>query len=315
MMLLLWILIALLILTLTAAYCCYWIAFYNPEKRHGDPVYIPGGNDYKVIGPYLKQLCEDLEAKPYERVYTMSFDGLRLSARYYHVADGAPLQIQFHGYRGSGIRDFCGGNMLATKAGFNTLLVDQRAHGSSQGNTMTFGIKERYDCVSWVNFARERFGVDTQILLAGISMGAATVLMASQLELPKNVKGIVADCAYTSPKAIICKVIGDMKLPPKLIYPLVVLGARLFGHFSLEESSAVEAVRHAKVPILLVHGEKDKFVPCAMSVQIYEACASRKKLELYPDAGHGISFALDEPRYEKMLHNFAKSCITGYSSK
>lgn len=306
---LIWVGIGLTALIVAAAYCCYWMAFYNPESRHQEVAYDITENNDSGIGPRLKQLCRDLEAEPYERVFIQSRDGLRLSARYYHVADGAPLQIQFHGYRGSGIRDFCGGNMLARKAGFNTLLVDQRAHGMSQGNTMTFGIKERFDCLDWVNYAVDRFGKDTQIILAGISMGAATVLMASELDLPGNVKGIIADCPYSSPGAIIRKVIRDMKIPPWLGYPFVALGGLVFGGFKVWETSAVDAVKKARVPILLVHGAADKFVPSFMSREIYEACASDKFLELYQNAGHGLSFVLDEQRYERMLERFAKFCL------
>lgn len=304
-----WLAAGLLLLIVGVAYCCYWMAFYNPESRHKDAAYVSTGNHYSGISPRLKQLYQDLEAEAYERVYMMSYDGLRLSARYYHVRDGAPLQIQFHGYRGSGIRDFCGGNMLARKAGFNTLLVDQRAHGQSQGSTMTFGIKERFDCVDWVNYSLDRFGRDTQIILAGISMGAATVLMASELDLPENVKGIIADCPYSSPGAIIRKVIRDMKIPPSVTYPFVVLGGLIFGRFKVWEASAVEAVKNTNIPILLAHGASDKFVPSSMSREIYEACCSEKYLELYPEAGHGLSFVYDEDRYEKMLERFVDFCL------
>lgn len=142
----------------------------------------------------------------FESVFITSFDGVKLYARYYHVRDGAPLQIQFHGYRGSALLDFCGGNKLAREIGHNTLVVDQRAHGKSGGNTITFGINERYDCLSCINYAVERSGKETPIFLSGVSMDAATVLMASELNLPDNVIGIIADSPYSSPEEIIRKV-------------------------------------------------------------------------------------------------------------
>lgn len=305
----LWIILSVVfVLILVLSYCCYWIAFYNPESRHRDPVIVPPGAQYEQEGERIKQLMGEMDRIPYERVYITSRDGLRLSAKYYHISDEAPLQIQFHGYRGSGIRDFCGGNKLARDMGHNTLVVDQRAHGESGGRTMTFGIKERFDCLDWVNYANERFGGDRRIFLSGVSMGAATVLMASELDLPSNVLGIIADCGYSSPGAIIRKVCRDIRIPPALGYPFVVLGGLIYGHFKIWESDAVRAVANGKVPVLLIHGEDDKFVPCDMSRQIYGACREPKFLETFPGAGHGISYMTDTSRYEKIVRDFLNFC-------
>ena len=208
----------------------------------------------------LSLICE-LDGIPFEPVTITAFDGVQLCGRYYHVRDGAPVQIELHGYRGNALRDFCGGNKLAREAGMNTLLVDERANGRSGGRTITFGVKERRDCLSWIECANSRFG-PVPIFLAGVSMGAATVLMAAGLPLPANVAGIIADCPYSSPEAIIRKVCReDMHLPPALLMPFVRLAARLFGRFRLDGASAVEAARDTGIPILLLHGEDDRFVP------------------------------------------------------
>lgn len=249
---------------------------------------------------------EQLKEITAEDVFINSFDGLKLHGRYYHVKDGAPLDIQFHGYNGNAMRDFCGGNKISRESGHNSLLIDQRAHGMSQGKTISFGINERKDCLSWVRYAVERFGEDTEIVLSGVSMGAATVLMASDLGLPKNVKAIVADCGYSSPKAIINKVMRDSGLPDKLMYPFVWLGAMVFGKFNLTESSAVSAVPESDVPILIIHGGADDFVPCYMAEEIYKACRSEKKLLIVPGAGHGMSYLVDKDLYEKTVKDFIK---------
>lgn len=242
----------------------------------------------------MLSLIREMDEIPYEAVTISAYDGTKLAARYYHVRDGAPLQLQFHGYKGSALRDFCGGNKLARESGQNTLVVDQRAHGKSCGTTITFGIRERLDCLSWVEYANHRFGPDTPIFLSGVSMGAATVLMASELEFPANVVGIIADCPYSSPEAIIRKVCReDMHLPPVLVMLFIRLGARLFGHFDLKETSAVQAVRNTNIPILLLHGEDDRFVPCDMSREIFDACLSYKIRKSFPGAGHGLSYIVD----------------------
>ena len=191
------IIIAALILTAAAiSYYAYRKAFLSDRKRQEDwDGFIRRAGEE---GPQVRELMEQLKEITAEDVFINSFDGLKLHGRYYHVKDGAPLDIQFHGYNGNAMRDFCGGNKISRESGHNSLLIDQRAHGMSQGKTISFGINERKDCLSWVRYAVERFGEDTEIVLSGVSMGAATVLMASDLGLPKNVKAIVC-LLYTSP--------------------------------------------------------------------------------------------------------------------
>lgn len=299
------IIIAALILTAAAlSYYAYRKAFLSDRKRQEDwDGFIRRAGEE---GPQVRELMEQLKGITAEDVFINSFDGLKLHGRYYHVKDGAPLDIQFHGYNGNAMRDFCGGNKISRESGHNSLLIDQRAHGMSRGKTISFGINERKDCLSWVRYAVERFGEDTEIVLSGVSMGAATVLMASDLGLPKNVKAIVADCGYSSPKAIINKVMRDSGLPDKLMYPFVWLGAMVFGKFNLTESSAVSAVSESDVPILIIHGGADDFVPCYMAEEIYKACRSEKKLLIVPGAGHGMSYLVDKDLYEKTVKDFTK---------
>lgn len=305
----------LLLLSVLIAWYSYRTAFYSPEKRKEDDYAIPRGEQYEKERQRMLSLIRQMDEIPYEAVTISAQDGTKLAARYYHVRDGAPLQIQFHGYRGTAVRDFCGGNKLAREAGQNTLVVDQRAHGKSGGTTITFGIRERMDCLCWAEYANQRFGSDTPIFLSGVSMGAATVLMASELELPTNVIGIIADCPYSSPEAIIRKVCReDMHLPPALVMPFIRLGARLFGHFDLKEASAVQAVRNTNVPILLLHGEDDRFVPCNMSREIFDACTGEKTRITFPGAGHGLSYIVDTETYSEAVSRFVDQCLQNYRS-
>jgi len=303
------ILLTLLLLVLGAAYYTFRIAFYNPEKKKLLPCPPMDGPQYEAYRTKMTQWRKELEELPFEAITVTSFDGTVLFGRYYHIKDGAPLQLQFHGYRGCGSRDFCGGNKLARESGHNTLIVDQRAQGRSGGNVITFGIREREDCLSWVNYAAKRFG-DIPIFLSGVSMGAATVLMAAELPMPDQVVGIMADSAYTSPAAIIQKVAKDMGFPPKAAFPLICLGAKLFGGFSVTACSAEQAVRHASLPILLIHGGDDRFVPCEMSREIAAACTAPITFAEFPDAGHGISLLVDYDRYESLVSRFVADCLS-----
>lgn len=280
----------------------YYIAFYSPRKDRRKDTDLPDTDQYRVFREENLQRIQRLRTEPHEEVSIRSFDGLTLTGKFYHRQEDAPVALCFHGWRGSGIRDFCGGAFSLMELGFNVLLVDQRAQGGSDGRTITFGIKERFDCLEWVRFIASRFGSETDVCLYGVSMGAATVLMAAGLGLPENVRCVVADCPYSSPKAIIQKVCTDMKIPPAIAYPFVALGARLFGAFSLSSVSTEEEVRKATVPILVIHGTDDRFVPCSMS----ESFTSNPHVqrETFPGAGHGLSFLVDRPRYEKLIRDF-----------
>lgn len=256
----------------------------------------------------MLQLIYDFEALAFEEVWIKSFDGLKLYGRYYHTQDKAPLQIQCHGYRGTAMRDFCGGSRLGRLAGHNLLVIDQRAHGKSQGHSICFGIKERYDCLSWIEYACQRFGSDTPIILSGVSMGAATVIMAAGLKLPDNVKGVVADCPYSSPYEIIKKVCKDKHFPTFIAMPLLCAAARLFAGFSLKSASPIDSLKSAHIPILIIHGEADRFVPCQMSRDL-AATSSMVRLASFPDAGHGLSFIEDYDRYKKLCNEFFSEII------
>jgi fermentation-respiration switch protein FrsA (DUF1100 family) len=155
-----------------------------------------------------------------------------------------------------------------------------------------------------VDFAVNHFGPDVKIILTGISMGAATVLMAAGEELPQNVIGILADCGYSPPKAIMYKVMGDMKLPAKLCWPFVRWGAQIFGGFDPEENSPMEAMKKCRLPVIFFHGEDDGFVPCCMSREVFDACPTRKFILTVPGADHGLSYPVDMEGYLTALRDF-----------
>lgn len=301
--------ISALILLLVAAavlggsYYAYRLAFYSPaEGREKIPEIT--GKLYEAYKDLLTQMFREIIDRPYEPVTITSHDGLTLFGRYYHTADGAPLDIGFHGYRSCYVADFCGGSAMSIAQGHNLLLVDQRSHGKSQGKTITFGINERRDALSWVNYAIDRFGPETEICLYGVSMGGATVLMASGLDLPENVKGIIADCPYVKASDIIVDVGKKMKFPEWFTAPCAWLGARIYGGFNLYETDAVRAVTHTKVPILIIHGEDDTFVPAKMSALAQQANPDMVRRVTFPGAGHAMSYMVDTQRYWKIVKEF-----------
>ena len=305
-MLVIWSLLAIILLILIIAFICFYMAFFVPKHSPIaiDDYRIPEGEIYEPFRDQMVNWMKEVRAMPHRDFYITSFDGLILHGKFYECTPGAPIELMFHGYRGNGDRDLCGGVQRCFQLGRSCLMVDQRASGSSQGHVITFGIKEHRDCLSWIDFMVEHFGKDVKIILTGISMGATTVLLAAGHPLPEQVKGVLADCGFSSAKSIIHSVIQQLKLPPKLVYPFIRLGARLFGGFNLEEETALEAIKKATVPVIFFHGETDAFVPAYMSQENYDACTSRKQLVTTPGAGHGLCYPIDPEGYLQALRDF-----------
>lgn len=297
----------LILLLLAVGWYAYKIAFYSPKKAHQQPPPPLEGTAFEPYREEIVRLYRQIRDRECEMVRITAFDGLTLSGRYYHVKDGAPLDIGFHGYRSSAFSDFAGGSEMSFAMGHNLLLVDQRAHGLSDGRTISFGIKERLDVLSWSKYAVDRFGPDVTIFLYGVSMGASTVLMAADLDLPDQVKAIVADCPYTSALDVILHVGKTNPLPQWLIRIAAIVGAAVYGGFDLLETDAARAVAGAKVPILIIHGEGDSFVPCAMSEAPALANSALVRRITFPGADHALSYLTDAERYRRIVEKFLAS--------
>ena len=300
------ILIILLLISLSIAYICFRMVFYVPRKSTSptDDFPLPEGKIYEPYHSLMRKWIEEARSFEYKDFYIKSFDGLTLHAKYFEYAPGAVIEIMFHGYRGSAERDLSGGIQRCFALGRNVLLVDQRTSCGSEGNVISFGINEHRDCLSWVDFAVKQFGPDAKFILTGISMGASTVLMAAGKELPPNVVGVLADCGFSSPKEIIKKCAKDLKLPANMLYPFVKLGARIYGHFNLEEYTPLEAMKTCKLPVIFFHGEDDVFVPCDMSRITYAACNAPKRLVTVKGAGHGLVYVVDNAGYFNAVCEF-----------
>ena len=299
-----------------AASVCHIRMFYSPPRcvPGEDEFDIPPGEIYEPYREDMIAWTKMIRAYPYKEYAIRSFDGLTLRAKLFVYKEGAPIELMFHGYKGCAERDLNGGVERCFKLGHSAMLIDHRGSGFSDGSVITFGILEVRDCFDWIDFAIREFGEDVRLILTGMSMGAATVMMASQGRnrdgvLPPQVQYILADCGYSSAKEIISKVMGEMGLPPALLYPCTKVGARLFGHFDLDETSPMEAVSRAKVPMVFAHGDADDFVPYDMSVRLHGACASaHKKLITIPGAGHGLAYPVGREDYVEALAEFKRDC-------
>ena len=296
---------------LTGAYAAYKYVFHFIDKRDENDIMLPKGEQYDPMHEKMYSLVREMQEIPYEQVYITSFDGTKLAGKYYHISDEAPLQIQFHGYHGTGLRDFCGGHKIAREMGHNILVIDERAHGKSEGKYVGFGVLDRYDLLEWIRYVNKRFDNGRKIFLFGTSMGATTVLMASGFkEVQDCVKGIIADCAFTSPNDIFSHVLKkDYHLPPFPIMNINNVMCKKTAGYTFTEYSTLDALKTNKIPVLFIHGKEDKFVPTWMSEKNYEAAVCEKELLMVDGAGHGSSCYENMSLYQETEKKFISKCL------
>lgn len=257
----------------------------------------------------LAEGAAELEGREHTVVSIKGHDDELLIGHYYTKPNAKRIVIAVHGWRSSWSRDFGIISRFFDELDCNVLYVEQRGQNASGGQYMTFGIHERYDCRGWVRWVNKTVNSEhLPIYLAGVSMGASTVLMASGQKLPDNVKGIISDCAFTSPHDIWAYVIKEkMRLTYRIrsyvVNDMLKRKAKIQEHYS-----TIDAMKENSVPVLFVHGTSDNLVPVDMTYRNYLACAARKTLLVVPGADHAISCYVDPDRYLAALREFFLEC-------
>ncbi|MCL2342324.1 MAG: alpha/beta hydrolase [Firmicutes bacterium] len=272
-----------------------WLLAQNRER-----VEIKAHDGIKLVGEYLPACHSERTPICHSERSEESF------------AESKITVLLMHGYRASATFMFGVAARLYHEMGLNILLVHERAHGLSGGYRVTFGVKERLDCRRWAEYLAGRLGEDSEIILSGGSMGAATVLMASGLDLPKQVRGVIADSGFTTPREIFTAVLSKRRnLFARAYVSALWPMARFLGGFDMDAASTLDAMRAGKLPVLLIHGDADRMVPCEMSRQNYEAGISvgrggsnAPRLLIVPGAGHCMSCLLDRERCQQEIVRF-----------
>lgn len=248
--------------------------------------------------------------QPHEDAWIHSEDGLKLHGTWFPQGNQKKVVICFHGYSSSGANDYSAYSDYYFSKGFSMLILDERCHGQSEGKYIGFGCLDRKDGVRWIEWVLEKCGKDVQIMLHGLSMGGATVCMMSGLDLPEQVKGIVSDSAFTSAKDILTHLLKYiLKLPAKPTMQISGLFTRILAGYGMDECNAAREVQKAEVPILLIHGSADTFVPLYMGDAIYEKIASPKKKLIVDGAAHMESYYIAKETYEEALDEFIAEVV------
>ena len=256
------------------------------------------------------------EAQDWQEVETRSYDGLKLAG--YFLENEDPTEntaIVFHGFSSNHVMSVPYARMFSEN-GWNVLLIDQRSHGKSEGEYITYGYYERHDVGSWVDYVVEERGDDCVIALHGTSMGSASVLQYlgeySKLnKLPKNVKVAISDCGYTSADEIFTQIMEEIIHLPQFLYmPAVETMIEHYAEFKTDDVSSIDVVPYISIPVMFVHGDSDYFIPVEMGIRLYEAKNGDKKLYIAHGANHGLSFNSNPEEYERQAMEFVNEFVT-----
>lgn len=188
--------------------------------------------------------------------------------------------------------------------GYNVLTPDLRAHGLSEGKYVGMGWLDKNDLLLWIDYLLKNYR-NSEIILHGVSMGAATVMMASGENLPTNVKLIVEDCGYTSVWDIFSFELNlrfNLSTFPVLNAASFITNVRT--GYNYKEASSIDQIKKSVTPILFIHGNADEFVPVNMAYKLYDNANINKELIIVDGAGHAESRLADEELYYGSIFSF-----------
>ena len=298
--------LAILFIVLAAAfpYILFRFLFSRPSRSTKIPKYYVDTPHYKVSRAGMALL----KTLPSEDVYITSRDGLKLHAYLFKAANQEnpkKFVLGIHGYKSYSRPEYAPYAEFYRSLGFTLLLPDDRAHAPSEGKYIGFGVLDRLDCVDWAKYLVKNYGEDIEIFLHGVSMGGSTVIAASaEADLPKQVRGVIADCAFSSAMEIVNYHLKETAhLPAKYIIPKLEKICEKKAGFNFHDYTPLEQIKKAKIPFLFVQGNKDTMVPPFMVHELYENCPTEKHLLLAENAGHGESIAFEPDEYHREIKN------------
>lgn len=304
-------LIGLFLFFFALGYGCFLHAFRRKKSYPAERTEHGGGCEIPDEGlSWLRRSREWFDAQLFEGVSVLSHDGLRLEGQLLCAkGEGKGVCILFHGYHSSCRRDLSVQAMTLWEAGYHLILVSERSHGASEGKYFGFGALERRDVGAWCCLASHRFE-GLPISLVGLSMGAATVLMSLNTPLPDSVRCVIADCPFTSPWEIVRHNLRHKhKLPPVPTVYFMNYWCRLLAGYDLRDHSVADSLLENTRPVLLIHGEADRYVPTEMSDRI--AAVDRERITYLRIAGakHAQAVYFDPEGYRARMLSFLEANV------
>lgn len=293
--------LALFLICFVLSFIGFKITFGRPSKK----TTAESTGIYSSFVGVMKQGREYFLSLNPKDVYITSFDGLKLHAYFYEHPQSKGTVVLMHGYHGNPLLGYGPVFDYFINRGYSILLTDHRAHGKSEGKYLTFGVKESKDCADWAKYIAKNYP-SRPISIHGVSMGGATVCMASDLpDLPSEVKLMVNDCGYTTPDEIVSRVRKSMHIPFFPFHLFLRFFAKTLAGFSLKEKSSTKCVANSTLPQLFIHGGQDKLIPYEMGLSNYNASNGiEKRMALEESAGHGLAYITNKEKITKDLDYF-----------
>lgn len=304
-MIILIIFLLLIILTIVSFLLAYRFFKMSCKASNTSIVNVLNKSGFSTEARIIQTNVEWLKEQDTKDVYIKSSDGLKLHGTFLPTTNAYRTVICVHGYRGSSASDFSAIIRYLNANHSNVLLVDQRCHGESEGEYITFGAKEQDDIRLWTEYTVSRLDDKNPIYLYGVSMGASTCLLTLKNKLSYQVKGVIADCGYTSMEYI-CKSLAKAwyHLPEFPIINILKMYCSLIAGFNMNDTNVVNSLKENEIPILFVHGNDDTFVIPENTRINYSATKANKDILWVDGANHAESILKNPTVYHNKLEYF-----------
>ena len=275
----------------------------KPKRKSSASLDGNSGRSLQKYVPVIKKMALAINAHKHEMVSIRAFDGETLRAKLYPNRLADRFVVLVHGYHSSPAWDFGASFDAYYDAGYSILAIEDRGHGSG-GKYIGFGALDQKDVHDWMVYLSDRFGENIRIALAGVSMGAATVMLTGGNYPTPQLAAVIEDCGYDAADRLFHFLIRKRKVPPYTLIAFASLWAKLLAGYFFRDARPVAAMQKSKVPTLFIHGTADTFVPFACMEQNYAACAAPKEKAVFEGAIHGESSYREPERYRALVQAF-----------
>ena len=304
-------LLAVAVVALTGG--SFYMLGYSLTPKDNKGKDIPGSYEYMHSKyPFITPWLDSLQTTGALRdTFIINRKGRQLHAMFASAAKPTDkTAVIVHGYTDNAIRMLMIGYLYNNDLNYNILLPDLQDNGLSEGPAIQMGWKDRLDVLNWMNIANDIFGKRTQMVVHGISMGAATTMMVSGEAQQPFVKCFVEDCGYTSVWDEFSFQLKDMFGLPEfpLMYTTSWLCNAKYG-WNFQEASSLEQVKTCSLPMFFIHGDADTYVPTRMVYPLYEAKSEPKELWIVPGATHAMSYKDYPQEYTERVKKFVGKYI------
>lgn len=304
-------LLAVAVVALTGG--SFYMLGYSLTPKDNKGKDIPGSYEYMHSKyPFITPWLDSLQTTGALRdTFIINRKGRQLHAMFASAAKPTDkTAVIVHGYTDNAIRMLMIGYLYNNDLNYNILLPDLQDNGLSEGLAIQMGWKDRLDVLNWMNIANDIFGKRTQMVVHGISMGAATTMMVSGEAQQPFVKCFVEDCGYTSVWDEFSFQLKDMFGLPEfpLMYTTSWLCNAKYG-WNFQEASSLEQVKKCSLPMFFIHGDADTYVPTRMVYPLYEAKSEPKELWIVPGATHAMSYKDYPQEYTERVKKFVGKYI------